>query len=151
MSSEEVAAARSLAEDLRAGGQDAADPQESAGETVAQDSSEESVATLGLTSADATHFFDHIAESHADQGSEFKVRLAAYRSIENSRKGWDILRSANSDLFRDLQPSLYRIDLGPEKGIFYRLEAGPLTDRIAASALCATLRARKFDCLVVPP
>lgn len=85
------------------------------------------------------------------QGSSYRVRLAAYRSVENSRKGWAILRKANPDLFQDLEPSLHRIDLGPEKGIFYRLEAGPIADRNAAGALCTALKARKFDCLVVPP
>lgn len=151
MSPEEVAAARALAEELRAGGRDAADPPETAGETVAKGSSEGPIAALGLTSAEARQIFDSVAESPADQGSSYRVRLAAYRSVENSRKGWDILRKANPDLFQDLEPRIHRIDFGPEKGIFYRLEAGPLADRTAAGALCAALKARKFDCLVVPP
>ena len=151
MSPEEVTAARALAEELRAGGRDAADPPETAGETAAQGSSEGAIAALGLTSAEATPIFNPVAESPADQGSTYRVRLAAYRSLGNSRKGWDILRKANPDLFQDLEPSLHRIDLGPKKGIFYRLEAGPLADRTAAGALCTALKARKFDCLVVPP
>jgi len=43
-----------------------------------------------------------------------------------------------------------RVDLG-EKGVFYRVQAGPLADAAAAERLCAELKERKQGCIVVKP
>jgi TPR repeat protein len=91
------------------------------------------------------------SDAETGQDASFRVRLAAYRTEGNLRKGWSILRSSHGDLLEKLEPSLHRVDLGAKKGVFIRLEAGPLADRAAAGALCAALKARKVDCVVVAP
>ncbi len=50
----------------------------------------------------------------------------------------------------NLRIMLERADLGA-RGIFYRLQAGPLADRAVAAALCAKLKARNQDCIVIKP
>ncbi len=46
---------------------------------------------------------------------------------------------------------MIRVDLGAGKGIFYRLQAGPIPDRETADTLCAELKRQKVGCLVVEP
>ena len=43
-----------------------------------------------------------------------------------------------------------RADLG-DKGVFYRLQAGPLSDAAAAETLCGKLKQRNVGCLIVRP
>ena len=43
-----------------------------------------------------------------------------------------------------------RVDLGA-KGIFYRVQAGPIADGNVAERSCAALKARHVGCLVVKP
>ena len=41
--------------------------------------------------------------------------------------------------------------LGPGKGIFYRLRAGPIANETAARTLCQQLTKRKIGCLIIKP
>ena len=81
----------------------------------------------------------------------YKVQLAAVRSLERAQGEWERMRRKNSDLLGNLSLSVVKADLGPEKGVVYRLRAGPVTDKAAARALCAKLARQKMGCLVVRP
>ena len=81
----------------------------------------------------------------------YRVRLAAFRTVARTNEGWAILSGAHPDLLGDLQLRVERIDLGAEKGVFFRLEVGPLGGAGAARALCAKLELRDVDCVVVRP
>lgn len=87
----------------------------------------------------------------AANGSLFKIQLAAVRSEDGVMKEWDRLRRRHSDLLGSLEPSVMRADLGPGKGVFFRLRAGPLADEGKAKDLCAKLTERKVGCLIVRP
>ena len=56
----------------------------------------------------------------------FKVQIAAFRSSGAADAGWQRLRAAHEDLLGGLTHAVVRADLGAEKGIYYRLQAGPL-------------------------
>ncbi len=79
------------------------------------------------------------------------MQLAAVRSLERAQGEWDRLRRMNADLLGKLALSVVKAELGPNKGVFYRLRAGPLADEATARALCANLTKRKVGCLVVRP
>ncbi len=81
----------------------------------------------------------------------FKVQIAAFRSSEAAEAGWQRLRAAHEDLLGGLTHIVVRADLGAEKGIYYRLQAGPLADAAAATALCGKFKAREQGCFVVRP
>jgi cell division septation protein DedD len=81
----------------------------------------------------------------------FLVQLAAVRSREQADVEWQRLRQKNSDLLGNLDLSVMRADLGPDKGVFFRLRAGPVTTEAAAQTLCQKLSERKIGCLVVRP
>lgn len=87
----------------------------------------------------------------ASKAPAYRVQLAAVRSLERAQGEWDRLRRKNTDLLGKLALSVVKADLGPKKGVFYRLRAGPLADEAAARALCATLASRKVGCLIVRP
>ncbi len=73
------------------------------------------------------------------------------RSLERAQGEWARLRRKNSDPLGNLTLSVAKAGLGPEKGVFYRLRAGPVADEAAARALCAKLARHKMGCLVVRP
>lgn len=85
------------------------------------------------------------------KGGPYQVQLSALRSREQVDAEWERLRRKNSDLLGSLELSVVRADLGPGKGVFFRLRAGPVADEQAAQALCQKLSERKIGCLVVRP
>ena len=91
------------------------------------------------------------APAAAEMGLGPRVQLAAFRSPERAEVGWGRILEAHRDLLDALDHWVVRVDLGAEKGIFHRLQAGPLTDAETAKALCETLKAREQGCLVVAP
>ena len=76
----------------------------------------------------------------------YLVQLLAARSRGAAEGEWKRLRDRHRALLGRLSPSVVRADLGHEKGIYYRLRAGPLGNEAAARALCAELKARKVTC-----
>lgn len=70
----------------------------------------------------------------------FAVHLASYRNIKDAPAGWRSLQQKYPAL-KGMEARLSPVDLGPGKGRFYRLKAGPLADQNQATALCAKLKA----------
>ncbi len=85
----------------------------------------------------------------AAAGGGYLVQLASFRSKAKADAAWAKYSKAHGDLLRGLKPLVTRVDLGADKGIYYRLRAGPLGGAAEARALCAKLKARKLGCLVV--
>lgn len=79
----------------------------------------------------------------------WKIQLAAVSSAERARSEWDRIKSRNSELLGALDLNVQSVQL--DRGTFYRIQAGPLGTRAAASDLCAQLKTRSQDCLVVAP
>jgi cell division septation protein DedD len=77
-----------------------------------------------------------------------RVQLASLRSPEAAREEWARLKRENPDLLGKLTAVAVRSDLGA-KGVYYRIEAGPLADRTAAARLCKALKERDFGCSLV--
>lgn len=81
----------------------------------------------------------------------YQVQLAAVRSSPAADVEWNRLRRRHADLLGGLGLTVARADLGPAKGVFYRVRVGPLADEATARGLCTELAERKVGCLVVPP
>ncbi len=77
------------------------------------------------------------------------VQLASFRSSANADAGWIKLSGQAAGLLNGLEPDVARVDLGSDKGIYYRLRAGPLPSKASARELCSKLKARGLSCLVV--
>ncbi len=80
----------------------------------------------------------------------FQIQLASVPTEEAANSEWKRISGKHQDLFAALTPSITKADLG-EKGIYYRLRAGPLADKAAADQLCASLAADRIGCIVVKP
>ncbi|MEE8274976.1 MAG: SPOR domain-containing protein [Alphaproteobacteria bacterium] len=87
----------------------------------------------------------------ATESRRYLVQLAAFRKRPAADVAWKRLLKENRDLLGGLEPRVLRADLGAEKGVFYRLRAGPFAGAKEAKALCAKLKARSLDCLVIKP
>jgi hypothetical protein len=75
-----------------------------------------------------------------------QVRLGSLRTPEEARDEWQRLKRANADLLGNLKANAVSVDLG-EKGIYYRILAGPL-DEAAAERLCTELKRRSQGCII---
>jgi cell division septation protein DedD len=80
----------------------------------------------------------------------WRVQLGALRSEAQAQQAWARLKKAQPDLLGKLALSTPKVDLG-SKGIFYRIQAGPLADEAHAAATCNSLKSRHVACLVVKP
>ena len=80
----------------------------------------------------------------------FQVQLAAVRDEQAAAREWKRLQSRNTELLSGLKLNVVRADLGT-RGVFFRLRAGPISERATAVALCKSLAKAKVGCLVVPP
>lgn len=77
-----------------------------------------------------------------------RVHVASFRSEQAAEAGWRAIKERHLDLLGGLQPTYSRIDLGPDRGVFYRVIAGPLGTTKAAEDLCDKLHRRKLFCTV---
>ena len=80
---------------------------------------------------------------------KYRLQLAALRSKAAVDQAWKRLRKRHRDLLSGLGLAIEKKDLGPSKGVYYRLLAGPVDDRKKARRLCVDLQKRNVGCLVV--
>ena len=78
----------------------------------------------------------------------FKVQLGTSDSSARANKVWFFLRAQNEDLLKNLKPTFERVDLG-QRGILYRIQAGPLKSRQAAERLCRVIKTRAVNCFPI--
>ncbi len=86
----------------------------------------------------------------AAMAGAFQIQLASARSEQGAMGEWNRIIAKNKEALGGLTPNVARVDLG-EKGVFFRLRAGPVADKAAADSLCATLGAQNVGCIVVRP
>ena len=87
----------------------------------------------------------------AAEGGAYRIQLASFRDREAVDRGWKAFLAKAPILLVDLIPDVQEVDLGPERGTFYRLRAGPMRSREAAEKLCELLGEKDMECLVVAP
>jgi hypothetical protein len=78
----------------------------------------------------------------------YSVQLASYRSANRAQDGWRQIRAKALDLLQDVDPVIRRSDLGPEKGVYFRLRTKPAS-KDTANQLCTSLQARGMSCLTI--
>ncbi len=81
----------------------------------------------------------------------YQVQLGAFRSMARARRAWQEIMSAANSLLDELSREVIEVDLGGDKGVFFRLRAGPLPDRSTAKRLCVELEASGIGCFVARP
>ncbi|WP_162917368.1 SPOR domain-containing protein [Dongia deserti] len=120
--------------------------QSTAGPTAAQAAQPDPSATQAAPTQEAAATPSTSAPSAATGNT--RVQLAAGKSEASVEQEWAALQKAHPQLLGDLSLTVERVDKGAA-GIFYRMQAGPLADKTAARQLCASLKQRGQDCIVV--
>ena len=87
-------------------------------------------------------------DSVAQPAPAYFVQLASLNSSAAAKQAWDSLKHAHPSLLDHMRLSLQTIDLG-DRGVFYRVQTGPLPNRATAKDLCWQIKAAKQDCVVV--
>ena len=77
-----------------------------------------------------------------------RLQLGAVRSEGVAREEWARIKRSNPDLLGRLTAVAIRADLG-DKGVYYRIQAGPVGDPATAERLCGELRQRHLACIIV--
>jgi type II secretory pathway predicted ATPase ExeA len=80
----------------------------------------------------------------------FLLHMGSLRTPEGAEKEWERLKRQQEDLLGTLGYKLERVDLG-ERGVFYRILAGPISDGADAERNCAELKRRRQVCILVKP
>lgn len=76
-----------------------------------------------------------------------RVQIGSFRSASDATSAWDKTAAAHQELIGQRQPYIVEADLG-ERGIYYRLQVGPLHSANEAKTLCNALKARGQDCII---
>ncbi len=98
-----------------------------------------------LTTANGTP----ITEQSVNAAKIYTVQIASFRKETEAAASWQMLTTEQKDLFAALPHNVEKADLGKDKGIYYRLQAGSFADMKEAKSLCNTLKKRSIECMVV--
>jgi cell division septation protein DedD len=79
------------------------------------------------------------------------VQIGSAREEKDGEALWSRSRAAHPTIFGDAGHAVVRADLGPGKGVFYRVHVGPFENAAAAGTVCGKLRAAHVDCFMVGP
>jgi hypothetical protein len=78
------------------------------------------------------------------------IQLGSFKSYDMAELEWKrLLKKYPKDLSQ-LEPIIQKVDLGEERGIYYRLRTGPFDNIEKANEVCMNLQAQKEECSLVP-
>jgi len=109
------------------------------------------VVSAGLSSRDqAGKLSAALTRAHIDNlpvkcgaGSMLQIHLASFRSPESAESGLKKIIKKQADLLSGLEMTIQRVDLGPDKGIWFRVVAAGLDSQEEAELLSKKLSARQ--------
>ena len=76
-----------------------------------------------------------------------RLQLGSLRSEDAARQEWERIKRKNRDLLGNLSATPVRAELG-DKGVYYRIQAGPIADLAAAERICGELKQRNIGCIL---
>lgn len=88
------------------------------------------------------------ARPESEPAGGLRLQLGAVRSAGMARAEWDRLKRTNPDLLGHLTAVAVRADVG-DRGVYYRIQTGPIANSAVAERLCGELRQRHLGCMIV--
>lgn len=82
---------------------------------------------------------------------QWRVQVTSFRLPENAEQHWQNVNADYPEIFAGLDKRIVRADLGPERGVFYRLRIGPFATKEDADLKCQELLDAGLGCLVIWP
>ena len=86
----------------------------------------------------------------AANGKGYRLQVASVKTEDGAKQEWERIRKQNADILGSLPYRADRVDLG-DRGVFFRVQIGPIADAIDAERICSALRDRKVGCILVKP
>lgn len=83
-----------------------------------------------------------------DQGGQW-IQLAAMPNAKRAERAWRDAEQRGGDVLHDVGHQIQRTDLGSDKGVVFRLRAGPIDSVERARSLCSELKSRGIECFLV--
>jgi hypothetical protein len=83
----------------------------------------------------------------AAPAGKLRIQLAAVKSEAAAKSTWEKLQKAHPAQLGNLSLMVEKVDKGAE-GIFYRVQAGPFSDKNAAKSVCSALSAQGQACIL---
>jgi cell division septation protein DedD len=80
-------------------------------------------------------------------GGSFRLQIASVKSEDAARAEFQRLQKRYPEALGGLGVAYVRVDLG-EKGIYYRVQAGPV-DEARATSICSSLKSQSVGCILV--
>ena len=87
------------------------------------------------------------APHKAPAAGDYLIQLGAVRSADAAQTEFNRIQKTNAEFLAGLKSDIVRVDLG-EKGVFWRVRAGPLSEQ-AGRQICTELAARNQGCILV--
>ena len=100
-----------------------------------------------ITNKDPTLAKDNQLTNNKTDG-KFQIQLGALRSENQAKEEWSRLSVKYPNILMNYSPEIIKVNLD-QKGIFYRLRAGPVKDRETSEDICNSLLKFGVGCLVV--
>jgi cell division septation protein DedD len=89
-----------------------------------------------------------VTEQSVNAAKIYTVQIASFRKEGDAAASWQMLKTEQADLAA-LPHHVEKADLGKDKGIYYRLQAGSFANMEDAKSLCTSLKKRAIECMVV--
>jgi hypothetical protein len=77
------------------------------------------------------------------------VQLAAMPTAKRAEQAWQDAEQRGGGVLHNVGHQVQKADLGTDKGVVYRLRAGPIESVENARSLCSELKSRGIDCFLV--
>ncbi|MDH3476019.1 MAG: SPOR domain-containing protein [Rhodospirillales bacterium] len=87
------------------------------------------------------------AATAAPASGSFMLQLVSLTKRDSAKAAWSQMQKKHSQLLGDLSMAIQQAEVGGKT--YYRVQAGPFPNRATALDVCAQLKAKKQDCLVV--
>jgi cell division septation protein DedD len=87
------------------------------------------------------------ATGQAPAKGSYLVQLGSFTSTKGTNRAWATLKKAHPELLSDMSLFIQKATVNDRA--YYRVQAGPIPNRATAQDMCAQLKARQQDCLVV--
>lgn len=80
----------------------------------------------------------------------YRLQLGSVRTLDSARQEWQRLELQNGNVLKKLGYTTARVDLG-DRGVFYRIQTGPMADAAVADRACKELKRRGVGCILIKP
>ena len=112
---------------------------------IAQTTREESETEITKISAKE----DIKEESESQTAGTVQIQLGSLKSKDEAEAEWKRLSKKHAEILGQKKHTVQKVDLGAEKGIFYRLRAVGFKSKEKAKAACKAINDQKGSCSVV--